>query len=900
MNEDAAKKFAPEWNGRGDEESDYQIFWLTLLRDVFGVDKPERLFRFQVNVRINDQSKFIDALVPRTKVLIEQKSFGVDLDKRAKQSDGEYLTPFEQAQRYADALLPSERPRRIIVCNFAEFRIYDLVEMTSLEYLVGAKIYKPTVLKLENFRYDYTRLKFIVDPNAELLPEVKISRDAAELLRIIYDAFEKNYKRAGVEGYKNSLDKLCTRLVFCFYAAYAKLIDADKFFAAMNGLDTMQEIFDALKPIVNGGLFSEKIQLPPPSSYLGDALGNVRAANSPDKFNWRKISPPIFGAMFESILNVGERRAGGMHYTSPENIHKVIDPLFFDDLSAEFAEIKRMQRRNRADALQKFQDKIAALKFFDPACGSGNFLTETYMSLRRLENKILEELRALQVVFPEEPVKVSIENFYGLEINDFAVAVAQTALWIAENQMLQESAWIVRRELPELPLKHYPHIQQANALQIDWKKFAPNVDYIIGNPPFVGARLKSAEQARDIQRVFDERYSVGNLDYVACWYKKAADFIAGTNIRCAFVSTNSVCQGDSIGALWKNLFADGIHIDFAHRTFKWLSDSDNMAHVHCVIVGFSSAPNDKPKKIFDGERVTPAQNINAYLVDGEDIFVESRNTHIQDDVPQIRFGSMPNDGGNLIVKADELDDFLRREPSAEKFIRPFIGADEFIKGKQRYCLWFDGVELDEIKKLPLCRERVEAVKKYRSLSKRAATRNLAEMPMLFGENRQPTTNYILVPRVSSERRPYIPMGFMPPNVIASDATHVIPDARLYHFGVLTSSIHMAWVRTVAGRLETRYRYSKDVVYNNFPWPLVSGEVRAMIEESAQKILDERARYPTWTFAQLYDEETMPPRLRSAHRTNDYNVALAYGFEKFFDDEARVVAELMKLYRRLTS
>ena len=577
----------------------------------------------------------------------------------------------------------------------------------------------------------------------------------------------------------------------------------------------------------------------------------------------------------------------------------MIDPLFLDDLRGEFELAKRRQIKNRASALITLQDKIASLKFLDPACGSGNFLTETYLSLRRLENEILEELRPL-VALPDNPIKVSIQNFYGIEINGFAVAVAQTALWIAENQMLQATEGAIGRNLQALPLKNYATIKKANALRVDWQEFAPNVDYIIGNPPFVGARMKSAAQTADIQKIFDGWKNIGNLDYVACWYKKAADFMKGNDARAALVSTNSVCQGDSIGTLWKNLFAQGIHIDFCHRTFKWLSDSDNMAHVHCVVVGFSSAHNAKPKKIFDGDKISSAQNINAYLVDGDDIFVESRPNHLQSFVPAIGIGNKPIDNGNYLFTPDEMEDFIKQEPAAAKYFHAWYGAEEFIKGKRRFCLLLKDLSDAEIDSMPLCRERVEAVRNYRLQSKSAGTRKIAATPTRFHVENFPRGNYLAIPKTSSEKRFYIPIGFMNDSVICADSLRLVADAQIYHFGILTSSIHMAWMRAVGGRMEVSYSYSNNIVYNNFVWCSPTPRQRRMIEKTAQEILNVRADFPVWTFAKLYDENTMPDELRLAHKANDYAVALAYGFEKFLEDEPRIVAELMKLYKSLTS
>ena len=963
MNKDAAKDFSFKWNGHGDEERDYQIFWLTMLRDVFDVAKPEEIIEPQYPVQFENATKHIDIYIPRTKVLIEQKSFGEDLAKKYHQSDGEFLTPFEQAKRYADALPMSIRPRWIVVCNFAEFHIYDLQQMDSLEYLLGTKIYAPTVLKLENFQSDFARLKFIVDPNADFKPEVKISTDAAKIIRKICLAIDKNYVKRD-NAYIDALSKLCARLVFCFYADDEKLFAESKFadylkdFSENQLQDALQNFFDALNtpederaalknfPYVDGGLFDEKIPIPPLDKNFKfaverahifddlrlDELGNFL------RFSWREINPTIFGAMFEALFNEETRRSEGIHYTSIENIHKVIDPLFFDDLSEELAAVKRMQKKNRVGALKAFQDKLAAIKIFDPACGSGNFLTETYLSLRRLENEVLAELRSLNADIPADPVKVSPNQFYGIEINDFAVSVAKLALWIAEIQMLRKTSWIIGRTLKELPLRKNISVQKANALRVDWRaiwneelgisndKTIPHSkfqipNYIIGNPPFRGHQERNPAQIEDMKIAFPDLEKHGKLDYVCAWHNKAADFVRGTEIRCAFLSTNSICQGETAQVLWKFLFGKGIHIDFARRTFKWDSDSDNMAQVHCVVVGFSTAPNPKPKRIFDGDKVIIAQNINAFLVDAPNIFIKNRGNP-PEGFPKMTKGSQPTDGGNLIIEADALDGFLRLEPAAQKYIRLYLGAEEFINGKKRYCLWLEGVPMSEIEKMPLVMERVEKVREFRLKSATAAVRRDADKSTLFTQIRQPTTNFLAVPEVSSERRKYIPIGFLSPKVIASNLLYIVPDATLYLFGILTSSIHMSWVKTFCGRLESRYRYSP-ALYNNFPFCSPPARQRRMIERSAQEILNVRSDFmgrdeelgtrnvvgtsklvPSSQFlcsyAKLYNEETMPDELRSAHHTNDFNVALAYGFEKFLDDEPRIVAELMKLYKALTS
>ena len=904
----SVKEFVDDWYDGGGESGNYQKFWWTLLRDVFGVDKPERLIEFQKPVG----GWHIDAYIAETKVLIEHKSFGVDLSKKYPQSDGKLLTPYEQAKRYADALPAKDKPRWIVTCNFAEFHIYD-----RTKNLFDAAT---TIIKLRDLRYQFERLKFLIDPAADTTPPAeKISKDALDVITKIYDTFAKNYQRNQVADFEDALNKICTRLVFCLYADDAKLFGDDKFFGYLQSFPhternfALQRIFDVLNtpddrrqnfddalkkfPYVNGGLFDEKISLPEFNSRVDNPAESIGALNARKKFSWHEIDPPVFGAMFESTFSRAKRqRASGMFYTSTDNIHKVIDPLFLDDLRDEFADIKRMHKRNRPQALSALQDKLAALKFLDPACGSGNFLTETYLSLRRLENEILEELRPL-VDLPANPVKVSINQFYGIEIDSFAVAVAKVALWIAENQMLQQTEDAIATNLQALPLKNYATVVRANALRIDWATVAPNVTYIIGNPPFVGHQNRTSEQIEDMDIAFYDLEKHGKLDYVCAWYNKAADFIRGTNIRCAFLSTNSICQGETAHVHWEFLFGKKIHIDFAYRTFKWESESENMAHVHCVVVGFSRAANAKPKKIFVDGVARPADNINAYLVDAPNIFIKNRGKPPKG-FPKMTKGSQPTDDGNLIIEADDLDYFLQHEPNAAQYIRPYIGADEFIDCKKRYCLWFVGVPLDTIEKMPFVMERLEKVRESRLKSATASVKRDANKPMLFTQIRQPDTNYLLVPRVSSEKRFYIPMGFMSPKVIASDSVLIIPDATLYHFGVLTSSIHMAWMRTFCGRLKSDYRYSS-ALYNNFPWAAVTAERRRMIERSAQNILDVRSKFPTWTFAALYNEDTMPDALRDAHKMNDMAVALAYGYENFFTDEARVVAELMKFYRRLT-
>ena len=623
-----------------------------------------------------------------------------------------------------------------------------------------------------------------------------------------------------------------------------------------------------------------------------------------EDFDWSQISPTIFGAVFESTLNPETRRSGGMHYTSIENIHKVIDPLFLDELREEFDAIKALKvPKIRNDKAEAFREKLAKLTFFDPACGSGNFLTETYISLRRLENEALMLVTGGQMLLDFGGIiKVSIGQFYGIEINDFAVTVAKTALWIAESQMMKETEEIMNTNLDFLPLKSYANIVEGNALRTDWETVVPKdkLDYIMGNPPFVGARLMGKEQKDDLFDVFGAKWkNAGNLDYVSCWYKKAADLMKGTHIRTALVSTNSVSQGESVAILWKPLFEDGVHIDFAHRTFRWDSEASIKAHVHCVIIGFSIAPFYKAKVIYSAERPLIVDNINAYLVDADNVFVESRTNPLCD-IPKIGIGNKPIDGGFYLFTEEEKNEFIKKEPQAEKWFRPWIGSHEFINRYFRYCLWLGECPPNELRKMPECLKRVQAVRDYRLSSPSAGTVKLADTPTRFHVENMPKGNYIVVPEVSSERRKYIPMGFLDPYVLSSNLVKVIPNAEIYHFGVLTSNVHMAWVRAVCGRLKSDYRYSKDIVYNNFPWCNPTAEQKKKIEETAQAILGARALYPDCSLADLYDEVAMPPELRKAHQANDKAVMQAYGFWGKLNTESACVAELMKMYQKMTN
>ncbi len=913
----AAKQFAADWLGRGDEKQETQAFWLALLQKVYGAEEPEKYISFELPVKL-DHTSFIDGYIESTRVLIEQKGRNIDLKRGYKQSDGSMLTPFGQARRYAGYLPHDQNPRWIVVCNFQEFHIHDMNRPND----------EPEVLKLEDLEREVHRLQFLVDTGSEhIKKEMEISLQAGELVGVLYDALLKQYKDPNDPETLKSLNKLCVRLVFCLYAEDAGIFGSKSMFhdylrdIPVNGirkalvelfriLDQKPELRDkyladdnpalAAFPYVNGGLFSdEAIEIPP----FTEELKALLLEKASEDFDWSAISPTIFGAVFESTLNPETRRSGGMHYTSIENIHKVIDPLFLDGLKAELNEILA---RPKGDTwwrryLKAFQEKLSKLKFLDPACGSGNFLTETYLSLRRLENQVIlilsdnaeGQIGILGGDFAN-PIQVSIGQFYGIEINDFAVTVAKTALWIAESQMLKQTEDIIHRSLDFLPLKSYANITEGNALRLDW----PRTDYIMGNPPFVGARLMGPEQKDDVNAIFSGWKNAGNLDYVSCWYKKAADLMAGTHIRAALVSTNSVTQGEAVANLWRPLFAAGVHIDFAHRTFRWDSEAKIKAHVHCVIVGFSTAPNPAPKVLFTSERAQVVQNINGYLLDAENVFVESRSKPICD-VPIMSLGNQPIDGGFYSFTKEEKDEFIAKEPGAEKYFRPWMGSKEFINRIPRYFLYLRECSPAELRKLPECCKRIEAVRQSRLSSTRAVTRQLAETPREFAFTNISEGTYIVVPEVSSERRRYVPMGFMTPETLCSNLVKVIPNATLYHFGVLTSNVHNAWMRAVCGRLEMRYRYSNTVVYNNFPWPAPTEAQKAKIERTAQAILDARALYPDSSLADLYDETTMPPELRKAHQQNDRAVMEAYGFWGRLNSEPACVAELMRMYQELT-
>lgn len=927
---EAARKFINTWKGKGYEKGDTQRFWMSLLSDVLGMDHVADAIAFEKEVVIDGQTKFIDGYIAETKVLIEQKSLGKDLNKAVLQSGGRMMTPYEQAKNYANNLPVDEAPRWIVTCNFEAFHIYDMNKPGT----------GPETVLLENLQTELYRLGFLLNEKTEnISKEMEVSIQAGNLVGDLYDALLKQYKDPENAESLKSLNALCVRLVFCLYAEDAGIFgkhgmfhDYLMRFEIRDLRKALVELFQVLDiepekrdpymdeelaafPYVNGGLFSDTdIEIP----QMTEEIREIILKKASEDFDWSEISPTIFGAVFESTLNPGTRRAGGMHYTSIENIHKVIDPLFLDGLNEELEAIKGITvAKTKKSKLGDFQEKLASLNFLDPACGSGNFLTESYISLRKIENEILKmkmEVEKGQVAGQimlgdfggmESPVKVSIGQFYGIEINDFAVTVARTALWIAESQMLKATEDVIHMDLDFLPLKSYANIVEGNALRMDWNDVVAKdeLDYIMGNPPFVGARYQSNEQKEDVIntcRTLDgnEIKRAGFLDYVACWYYKASRYVQKTGIECAFVSTNSVTQGEQVEVLWNNLLNKfNISINFAYQTFVWNSEAINQAHVHCVIIGF--APIQRQYRYIWDENGSKkrADYINGYLIDGPDCYIQ-RLTKPLCNVPKITNGNRAYDGNNLVLTYEEKETLLKKEPRAEKYIKKYFMGADLLKNEPRYVLWLVDCSPAEIKSMPEIMKRVEAVYEMRSKSKNISTKKAALKPSLFQMIVQPSHSYMAFARVSSSRRRYIPIAFLDADCICGDKLVIVPEGTLYHFGIMMSNVHNAWMRVVAGRLKSDYSYSSSV-YNNFPWPEATASQKAKIERTAQGILDARNLYPDSSLADLYDPLTMPPELRKAHQVNDRAVMQGYGFSIREMSEADCVAELMKMYQALT-
>lgn len=937
----AAKQFVQRWtNAEGSEEREANSFWIELFQDVLGIAAPTQKLDFERKVK----GRRIDVFYEDMGVLVENKSRGVDLDapeQRGKDKNGNprMVTPFEQAKWYADNITPrSIAPKWIITCNFDYLRIYDLDD----EY--AEKTFE--TIELTELPDMAHRLSFLTrKENSRMEREKDLSVAAGKVVARLYDTFAKSYidiKNDAKE--KQSLNVLITRIVFLLYAEDAGLLhERNAFYNYLEGFQVAHmrraliDLFNVLKtpedtrdpymspelsafPYVNGGLFAADIIIPQFTEETRFILLQEASAD----FDWSGISPTIFGALFESTINEETRKTGGMHYTSIQNIHRLTGPLFYDELKDELTAIEGMKcksEKERIFKLNAFRSKIASLKFLDPACGSGNFLTETYLSLRKLENRVLEDIYGDQMTMGElDPIQVTLDQFYGIEINDFAVEVAKTALWIAELQMLDQTREILSMWIDPLPLKSNENIVCANALRTDWNEILPvgKCNYVIGNPPFYGARMQSKEQKAELQEVFHGAKNSGNVDYVAGWYVKAAEYIADFPVRCAFVSTNSICQGEQTANVWKPLYDLGIRIDFAHDTFMWSNEAIEQAHVLVIIVGFSKIGGRKMlfhyPTLYSDAHVQYPSNINAYLSTAPNVFVWDRNKPLCE-VPVIGIGNKPIDGGNYLFKDEERIAFLKSEPKAEKFFHTWLGSDEFINNRPRSVLWLGDATSQELESLPLCRDRIEKVRKFRLSSSSKPTQKIADKPTRFHVENMPHSTSVLIPKVSGDRRFYIPMGFIEPDILCSDLVFLIPDATLYHFGVLQSHAHMAWMRTVCGRLGTSYRYSGGMVYNNFIWPSPTDDQRKEIERCVKSVLDAREAHPNRSLAEMYDGISPMPEnpskadlkkyaqheyddLKSAHAALDVAVEAAYGVD-FAGDEEKIVAHLFKLYAEAT-
>lgn len=932
--EQAAKHFIQKYKDKSNEKSDTQSFWI----DFLGIfcDNPTDKIEFEKRVSLNHTS-FIDAYIPHAKTLIEQKSSGIDLNKAKKQSDGSDLTPFEQAKRYNDELPYSQKARYIIVCNFDEFHIHDMESPKD----------PPQIINFADLTKQIHRFSFLSQSKSDelkalaLAKQSELSFKAARLIRQIQDELIALYAAATPNGEPSeqdfaSINMLLTRLVFCFYADDSGVFTKHDMFGAYlathkaNMRQAILDVFSMLAtpehkrskfadpellafPYTNGGLFEFYDENIP---QFNDKLAELIIDKATFGFDFSLISPTIFGGLFESTLNPETRRSGGMHYTSIENIEKLIKPLFLDKLESELDEIIAIKQKDIKDKkLIEFQKKLGSLCFFDPACGSGNFLTQTFLCLRELENKALKErfrdksgsFQGVLEGFDTCGICVDINNFYGIEINSFATAVAKTALHIADKQMRKATNELIHANLEYLPLRDFENILCANALNASWQELCPKADYIIGNPPFIGHQHRSKEQSAEMDLIFENFENYGKLDYVCAWFKKSLDYMKiSPSTKTAFVATNSICQGESVATLWKPLFESGVSIDFAYTSFKWDNSVDfgsgkkekadkKMAGVSVVIVSFSLS-NSSEKYIFTGNSRIPASNINGYLVDAPNIFIQNRGKLLNDNLSKMSKGSQPTDGGNLILSQDEKDEILAKYPNADKFIKQYMGADEFINNKLRYCLWLVNANPSELSKIPPIMTRLENVRQMRLKSPTKSVQEAANTPTLFTQIRQPNSDYLVVPEVSSESRFYVPIGFLSKEVIVGNSIQIVKNAILADFAILTSSVHMEWMRIVAGRLETRYRYTP-AVYNNFPFASLDEKDKETLTATAQGILDARAEFKDSSLADLYNPLTMPVNLRKAHEKNDQAVLKIYGIDKTATP-SDIVKELFTRYEIL--
>ena len=925
-----AKEFVKTWSAKeGREDAERQSFWNDLLQRVYGINDYYNYITYEKDVSVKADGKYttrrIDGYIPSTKVMIEMKGKKVkDLSKPLLQSGGDELTPFEQARRYSNFMKNNEKPNWIIVSNFDEIDIHNMNDDHPEQ---------PTVIKLKDLPNNVKSLDFLVDAHQQqLINERQLSVDAGNLVAKIYDSLATAYSKGrnvdvNDPKIQRSLNMLIVRLVFLFYADDTGILgETNMFQHLLEGQkpedirQVLTELFKVLDQpedkrdpylasqynqftYVNGGMFSdENIIIPQFTPELKDLI--IKEAGQ--GFDWSGISPTIFGAVFESTLNPETRRSGGMHYTSIENIHKVIDPLFLNDLRTEFNKIQNMGNRNQRIARAKeFQTKLGDLKFFDPACGSGNFLTETYLSLRKMENQLL------QIIYGNEPilgtdreiVQVKIQNFYGIEINDFAVSVARTAMWIAENQMLEQTKDTVYYNKNFLPLDSNDSIYEGNALRMNWEDIVKpyELNYIMGNPPFVGTKMMNESQKQDTKQILGSLKRYGVLDYVACWFKKASDYISNSTIHASFVATNSIIQGEQVPVLWKYIFSKKIYINFAYKPFVWNNEAQNQAHVHCVIIGFSSVVN-KDKILYNSSnQISHCKNINGYLFDGNNVFITNRPAPLSN-VPRMHNGCKLLDGGFYTLTSQERKEAISKDSYADKFIRPYLGAKNFIHGTARYCIWLKDANPKDIHQSPFILDRINKVAEFRSQQKSKDTQKYAKRPMLPTRlayySHDEHTDMLIVPATSSQRREYLPIGYVSEKNIVSYSLMLIPNASNFNFGILESKVHYIWLKNFCGRLKSDYRYSNTIIYNNFPWPTVGDKQEQNISETAQGILNTRKLYPDSSLADLYDPLTMPVELRKAHEANDKAVLKAYGLKPSVSED-EIVQHLFKLYEELT-
>lgn len=891
-----AFEFANEWEGETSEHAEAKSF-LDSFFHVFGISR-RRVATFEQRVKkIDGQDGYIDLLWKRT-LLIEQKSQGKDLDRA-----------HNQARDYFQGLKDEELPRYILVSDFSRFRLYDQD--------AGGEIV--TEFRLCDLPFNIKYFAFMAGyQTTEIKPEDPVNIQAAEKMGALHDQL----KAVGYVGH--SLELYLVRLLFCLFAEDTGIFEKNLFrdFISLHtkedGADLgsmLSHLFHVLNTAkenrlknlpeqladfeyINGSLFEETL---PPASFDSKMRSMLLEACD---LNWGTISPAIFGSLFQSVMNTEARRNLGAHYTSEANILKLIKPLFLDELHEEFQKVKSNKKK-----LEAFHSKLSSITFLDPACGCGNFLVITYRELRLLE------LEVLKVLYPSNQgaldiaqlIIVDVDQFYGIELEEFPAQIAQVAMWLIDHQMNLLVSEVFGRYFTRLPLMKCASINQGNALQIDWQSIVSKnkLSYILGNPPYGGSKFQSASQRAEMQTITQGINGSGILDYVSAWYLLAARYIQGTAIAVGFVSTSSITQGEQVGVLWSALLASyGVIISFAHRTFQWGSEARGRAAVHCVIIGFSKESR-RHKRIF--EYASPqsepheilASNINPYLFDGPNILIFKKSSPLCQ-VPEMNFGNQPIDGGNLILSPQDKDEFLRLEPNSAPYLRKFIGSEEFINGKERWCLWLIGISPAELRSLPHIIKRIARVKEFRLSSKRQATRALAESPAIFAFISHKDIDYILVPSVSSERRNFIPMGFMPSDVIASNLCLIIPEAGIYHFGILSSTMHMTWMRYTAGRLESRYRYSINIVYNNYPWPdSPTYAQKQAVEKAAQSVLKTRDQFSASTLADLYDPLTMPPSLVKAHQQLDRAVDKCYRPQPFVNELNRI-AYLFNLYEKLLS